>query len=198
MREAAADNELDVVGRFARGPVAAAALATWAAAEAIVLPIVPDVGLCLVVLAAPPRAARLFAAVVGGAVFGTLLLAAFASQAPDAARNLLLAIPAIDAHVLAEADRALARDGVAGFAQVGPGPPLKVYTVEWLRQGGDTAGAVVGAILNRLTRIGPVLIAAAAVGYVAGPWLRRHARLTIAAYAGLWLGFYAVYFSGSA
>ena len=198
MREAASDNEVDLVGRFARGRVAAAALATWAAAEAIVLPIVPDVGLCLLVLAAPSRAARLFVAVLAGAAIGTLLLAAFASQAPNAARNLLLAIPAIDASVLTEADRALARDGVAGFAQVGPGPPLKVFTVEWLRQGGDTAGALAGAVLNRLTRIGPVLIAAVAVGHLARHWLRRHAGLTIAAYAALWIGFYALYFSRSA
>ena len=198
MNEASADNELDLVARFADGRVGAAALAGWAAAEAIVLPIVPDVGLGLLVLAAPPRAVRLFAAVVAGAVAGTLVLAAFMSGAPDAARDLLLAIPAIDASVLAEADRALAEHGVAGFAQVGPGPPLKVYTVEWLGRGGDVAGTLVGAVLNRVTRIGPVLVVGVAGGYVARPWLRRHARLTLVAYAGLWLAFYVAYFSSGA
>ena len=198
MSDVSSESELDFVARFAAGRVGAAALAAWAAAEAIVLPIVPDVGLGLLVLAAPPRAARLFAAVVAGALAGTLVLAAFVSGAPAAARDLLLAIPAIDASVLAEADRALAENGVAGFAQVGPGPPLKVYTVEWLGQGGDVAGTMVGAVLNRVTRIGPVLLAAAAVGYVARPWLRRHARLTLVAYAALWLAFYVAYFSAGA
>jgi hypothetical protein len=191
-------NALDLVERIARGHVGAAVLGVWAAAEAVVLPIVPDVGLGILVMTVPSRAARLFAAVLVGALAGTLVLATFASQAPDEARGLVLRIPAIDAAVLADAEADLARDGIAGFAQLGPGPPLKVYTVEWLRRGGDIAGAVVGTILNRITRIGPVLLVAAAIGYVAGPWFRRHARLTLVAYATVWLLFYVAWFSSSA
>jgi hypothetical protein len=168
----------------------------WASAEAIVLPIVPDVGLCLLVLAAPRRTLVLFAAVVIGAIAGTLVMAAFALQAPDAARAVLLAIPAIDPALLASADQALARDGVLGFAQIGPGTPLKVYTVEWLAQGGDIAGLLAGTVLNRITRIGPGLIVAAVIGHVASSWLRRHSRLTLAAYAVFWILVYATYFTG--
>jgi hypothetical protein len=195
MRESAPD-ALERVGRFARRPAAVATMGIWAAAEAILLPIVPDVALCLLVLAAPRRAVVLFAAVVIGAIAGTLVMAAFALQAPDAARALLLAIPAIDPALLASADQALARDGVAGFAQLGPGAPLKVYTVEWLAQGGDVAGLLVGTVLNRITRIGPALIVAGVIGQFAGSLLRRHSRLTLAAYAAFWILLYVAYFTG--
>ena len=192
-----APNALERVGLFARRPAAALAMGILAAAEAVVLPIVPDVGLCLLVLAAPRRTLVLFAAVVIGAIAGTLVMAVLAIQAPDAARALLLAIPAIDPALLASADEALARDGVAGFAQLGPGAPLKVYTVEWLAQGGDIGGLLVGTVLNRITRIGPALIAAAVIGQFAGSWLRRHSRLTLAAYAAFWILVYVAYFTGS-
>ena len=191
-----APKALERVGLFARRPAAALTMGVWAAAEAIVLPIVPDVGLCLLVLAAPRRTLVLFVSVVIGAIAGTLLLAAFAMQAPDAARALLLAIPAIDPALLSSADQALARDGVAAFAQLGPGAPLKVYTVEWLARGGDVAGLLVGTVLNRITRIGPALIAAAVIGQFAGSWLRRHSRLTLAAYAAFWILVYVGYFTG--
>lgn len=191
-----APNTLDRVGLFARRPGAALTMGIWAAAEAIVLPIVPDVGLCLLVLAAPRRTVVLFAAVVIGAIAGTLVMVAFALQAPDAARALLLSIPGIDPALLASADQALARDGVAGFAQLGPGAPLKVYTVEWLSRGSDIAGLLVGTVLNRITRIGPALIVAAAIGQVAGPLLRRHSRATLAAYAAFWILVYLAYFTG--
>jgi hypothetical protein len=191
-----APNALERVGLFARRPAAVVTMGIWGAAEAIVLPIVPDVGLCLLVLAAPRRTLLLFAAVVIGAIAGTLVMAAFALQAPDAARALLLAIPAVDPALLASADQSLARDGVAGFAQLGPGVPLKVYTVEWLAQGGDIGGLLVGTVLNRITRIGPALIVAAVIGQFAGSWLRRHPRLTLAAYAAFWILVYVAYFTG--
>jgi hypothetical protein len=191
-----APGALERVARFARRPAATLTVGIWAAVEAILFPIVPDVGLCLLVLAAPRRAAVLFVAVVIGAIAGTLVMAAFALQAPDAARAVLLAIPAIDPALLASADQALARDGVLGFAQLGPGAPLKVYTVEWLAHGGDTAGLVVGTVLNRITRIGPALIVAAVIGQFAGSWLRRHSQLTLAAYAAFWILVYVAYFTG--
>ena len=169
-------NANDALARFAGRPVAVVALATWAAAEAIFLPIVPDIGLCLLALAAPRRAAALFAAVVAGALAGSILLAAFAIQAPEAARRLVLSVPGIDGRMLADAGASLERDGLGGFAQLGPGPPLKVYSVEWLARGGDILGLLAGGVLNRITRIGPALVVAAAIGSVAGPWLRRHAR----------------------
>ena len=181
---------------FASRPAGSVTMAGWAAAEAIALPVVPDVGLCLLALAAPRMVVRLFLVVVLGALAGTLVLAGLASSAPDAAHAMLLALPGIDAAMLVQVDAALATDGVAGFAQVGPGPPLKAYTVEWVGHGGDLPGLLVGAILNRLTRIGPVVMVAAVVGWGLGAWMRRRERPILVAYAVAWIAFYAIYLAG--
>jgi hypothetical protein len=175
---------------LARRPTTAGAFGLWAAAEAVLLPIVPDVGLCLVVLAAPRQVLRLLAAVVAGAVVGTLLLALLVDREPDTTRTLLLALPGIDEAVIADAEGQLSREGIAGFAQVGIGPPLKVYTSAWLGQGGDVPGLVAGSILNRVTRIGATVVVAALAGAWLAAWLRRHARATLLAYAVFWIGVY--------
>jgi hypothetical protein len=189
---ASSPNAIERIGGFAAGPAALATMAIWAAAEAVALPVVPDVGLCLLVLAAPRQSARLFAAVVGGAVVGTLVLASLTSLAPDAVRAVLLALPGIDGSLLLEANRQLERDGVLGFTQFGVGPPLKVYSTEWLSLGGEVPGLVVGAILNRLTRIGPVVLVASAAGWFLAAGIQRNAAATFAAYAAFWIGVYAI------
>ena len=183
---------LDRVETLAGTRPTAAAMGLWAAAEAIFLPVVPDVGLALLVLAAPRRAWPLFAAVVVGAIVGTLALGIVASQDPDAVRAMLLRIPGIDAAMIADARADLAGDGVLGFARVGIGAPLKVYTAEWQALGGDSAGLIAGAILNRLTRIGPAILLAAVGGRLFAPWIRRHAGLTLVAYAAFWTLVYVI------
>jgi hypothetical protein len=75
---------------------------------------------------------------------------------------------------------------VLGFAQVGPGPPLKVYTVEWTAAGGSFPGLILGVLLNRVTRIGPIVLVAALAGRLFPDWLRRHERPVIAGYAVAW------------
>jgi hypothetical protein len=182
---------LDRLGALAPRSATSVAFALWAAAEAVFLPVVPDVGLCLVVLAAPRHAVRLFAAVVAGALAGTLLLAILVDRAPAAAESMLLALPGIDAAVLRDADDRLAGTGVVGFAQIGIGPPLKVLSNAWLGRGGDAAGLAVGSILNRLTRVGLPLLVAAIAGAGFGPWFRRHAGMTLLAYAVFWIAVYA-------
>ena len=79
-----------------------------------------------------------------------------------------------------------------GFAQFGVGPPVKVYSTEWLSLGGDVPGLVVGTILNRLTRIGAVVLVASAAGWFLASGIRRHAAATLAAYAAFWIGVYAI------
>lgn len=171
---------------------AAAAMGLWAAAEAIVLPVVPDVGLGLLALAAPRRAWPLFAAVVVGAIVGSLALGIVASREPDAVGAMLLRIPGIDAAMIADARAELAGDGVLGFAQVGIGTPLKVYTAEWQALGGDPAGLLAGTILNRLTRIGPAILLGAAGGWLLAAWIRRHAGPTLVAYVAFWTLVYVI------
>ncbi|HET9520502.1 MAG TPA: hypothetical protein VFO73_05630 [Candidatus Limnocylindrales bacterium] len=180
----------ELLSTLARRPATTGVFGLWAVAEAIVLPIVPDVGLCLLVLAAPRQVLRLLAAVVFGAVIGTLMLAILIDRAPDTTRTLLRSLPGIDGAVIADAEGQLSREGVAGFAQVGIGPPLKVYTSAWLGQGGGVPGIVAGAILNRVTRIGATVVVAALAGAWLGAGLRRHAWVTLSAYALFWIAVY--------
>ena len=115
-----------------------------------------------------------------------------ASVAPAEVHSVLLAIPAIDEATFSTVEASLA-DGVTGFAQVGAGPPLKVYTTEWVAAGGGPVALVAGVVLNRLTRIGPVVLLAAAAGWLLPGWLRRHDRLVVVGYSVAWTLFYALY-----
>ena len=183
----------DAIGRFARTGSAMAFVGAWAFGEAIVLPVVPDVALALLALASPRRAGALFGAVLVGAISGSILLAAAASAAPVSVDAMLLAIPGVDADTIATVDARLAADGVLGFAQVGPGPPLKVYTVEWVEAGGSWPGLILGVVVNRVTRIGPIVLVASLAGRLFPGWLRRHERLVVPAYGVAWTVFYAAY-----
>ena len=186
---------LDRIARFADSRAALGLVGGWAFAEAIVFPVVPDVALGLLALAAPRRTLALFAAVVVGALLGSLVLAVLATGAPTEVDAMLLALPAIDPTTLATVDARLASDGVAGFAQVGAGPPLKVYTASWIGGGGGLASLVAGVVLNRITRIGPVVLVAAVAGWLLPGWLRRHERLVVGGYGVAWTAFYAAYWS---
>lgn len=185
-------NLIDRLEGFSARRVALATVALWAVAEAIVLPVVPDVGVGLLAIAVPQRAWRLFAAVVAGAVIGSVVLTALVVATPDGVRVMLLSLPGIDATMLARVDADVAAEGVGAFAQVGPGPPLKVFTDAWVSHGGDFGGEVVGTILSRITRIGPVVIGAAIAGVVLASWIRHHDRLTVSAYAAAWIVFYGI------
>jgi hypothetical protein len=186
---------LDAIAGFAETRRASVLIAGWAAAEAIVLPVVPDVALVLLALAAPRRTRGLFAWLLAGAVAGSLVLAVLASAAPARVDDMLRSIPGIDGPMIAAAEASLDEQGVAGFAQIGPGAPLKVYTAAWVEGGGGIAQLVLGVILNRVTRIGPLVVAAAVVGWLLPGWLRRHERLVLVSYAIGWIGLYVLYLS---
>jgi membrane protein YqaA with SNARE-associated domain len=187
---------MDAIARFARGRRAVLLVAGWAFGEAIVLPVVPDVALDLIALAAPRRALRLFLVAVGAALIGSVLLYAFASTTPDAARRLVLAVPGIDQPML-DAAAATVTGGVPwSIAQVGPGTPLKVDTLAWAVGPATLPAFLLGVVLNRVSRILPVLLLAAAAGAIAPDWIRRHERLVVAGYVIAWLVLYVTYFAG--
>ena len=185
-------NWIDRIARFAASRSAVALVGAWAFGEAIVLPVVPDVALGLLALAAPRRAGTLFAAVLAGAVAGSLVLAVAATAAPRQVEAMLLALPAIDDATFASVDASL-DTGVTGFAQVGAGPPLKVYTTEWVEAGGGPIALIAGVVINRLTRIGPIVLVAAMIGWLSPGWLRRHDRAVVVGYGVAWTVFYALY-----
>jgi membrane protein YqaA with SNARE-associated domain len=165
----------------------------WAFAEAIVLPIVPDVVLGLLALVAPRQVPRLFLALIAGALLGTAVLYLLAAVAPDVVASMLLALPGITPDVLVAAREQVAGGDPVAIALVGPGTPLKVYTWAWATGPATPLALAVGVVLNRITRIAPGVIALAVVGLLAPGFLRRHQRLVLALYALFYLVAYAVY-----
>lgn len=184
---------IDRIARFADGRSAVAVVTVWAAAEAIAFPIVPDVLVGLLVLAAPRRAVVLFTAVLVGAVAGSLVLYAFASTAPDAATSMVLGVLGVRPAMFDEALVRLASGEPWRMAGFGPGTPLKVDTLAWALDGQGPVGLVVGVVVNRITRVLPVILVSALVGVVAPRQLRRWAWPAILVYAGFWLAVYASY-----
>lgn len=165
----------------------------WACAEAIALPVVPDIALGLLALAAPRQAPRLFLVLVVAALAGTAVLYALAVSAPDAAHALLTALPGIDAAAVDGARVAVASGDPASIAGFGPGVPLKVYTFAWATGPAAPAALAVGVLLNRITRVGPVVLALAILGRLAPGFLRRHERLAVGVYAIAWIATYVLY-----
>ena len=179
--------------RVANEPIGWQLVALWAFAEALVFPVVPDVLLCLLVLAAPRRVVVLSLATLGGAVAGSLVLYALAVAQPDLARTIVLAVPGVRPAMLDQAIALLASGDLTGMAGFGPGTPLKVDTVAWAAGAGGPLGLAVGVVVNRVTRIGPDVLVAFAIGWLAPNLLRRWQWPVIAIYAALWLTVYVLY-----
>jgi hypothetical protein len=123
------------------------------------------------------------------------VLYALALAAPDAAEQLVLSVPGIDLGMLDAARHAMAGGDPLHFATFGPGTPLKVDTVAWAAGSGTWPGLLLAVVVNRLTRIGPGLVVAAIIGWLAPAWLRRHERGAIAWYVVAWVIFYVVFLS---
>lgn len=178
---------------FAAGRAAVVLMAVWAFAEAIAFPVVPDVGLLLLALVAPRRTLALFLAVVIGSLAGSAVLYVAALAAPDTASSLLLGIPGINQAMLSSARAAVAAGDPLSIAGFGPGTPLKVFTVAWATGPATPLALAAGVVLNRVTRIGPVLVACALLGWLAPALLRRLDRWVLLVYAAVWVVVYALY-----
>lgn len=193
----AGERWMDRIGRFAMTRGAVVLVAAWSFGEAIVLPLVPDLALDLLGLAAPRRAPWLFLVGVIASLAGTLVLFAFAASQLAGAEALVLAVPAIDQPMLDAARATVAGADPMSLALFGPGTPLKVFTVAWAAGSGPLPALLVGAVINRATRIGPALLACVGVGAVAPAWIRGHERLVLAVYAAVWIVTYAAYWGGA-
>jgi len=178
---------------LAAEPLIVVLLVAWGVGEALFLPVVPDVLLGLLVLAAPWQLGPLLgAAVVGGvagAVAGWWLLRARRSLA-----DLVLALqPGLGRSGLDQAaDRVRRRGPLAAFAQVGPGLPLKAYLHALAVVAPATTPAEVAglAFVNRLARLGPVALVFAALHPFAIGWPPI---LLAIAWIGGWIAFYLAY-----
>lgn len=178
---------------LARSPGGLLLIAAWACAEAVILPIVPDVALLPLVAARPRATPRLVLALILGALVGSAILMVLVLADPDRVRSLLGALPGIDASTFRAVESDIDTHGAAAFAAVGPGIPLKVYTTVWAAAGGSSLVLAAAVVVNRLTRIGPGIVVAVVIGLMAPGWLRRHERLALAAYAVGWIAVYLVF-----
>ena len=183
----------DGIAALANSTQGALLLAGWAAGEALVVPVVPDVLLCLYLLAAPRRLAVLFTVLLAGALAGTALLFLVASASPGTASSLVLAVPGVTSTMLDSARAVTAAGDPFSIAGIGPGTPLKVYTVAWAGGAGGPLSLAIGVLVNRITRIGPDAVVAAILGLVAPGFVRRHPGLVLILYAVFWLGVYWLY-----
>lgn len=167
----------------------------WGFAEGTVAPVVPDVGLGFLALATPAALAGPLVAAIGGGVIGGLVLALVARTRPAVVRRIVVAQPGLGPAGLAATHRRLERLGaVRGFAQVGPGAPLKAYVAAHLEQHPWTSLGTVAvlAIVNRATRLVPVVLGFAMLGAV-GRLLEIATGPVVVAYSVGWAAFLAVF-----
>lgn len=184
---------LSSFARLANGRGGPTALFLWAAAEAVALPVIPDVLLGLLLLAAPRRFLILFAALCLGSLTGSLLLYGLTVADPEAVRHLLLGLPGINEPMLTAASRTVASGDPSCLLLFGPGTPLKVFTFVWANDLVSPIGFLPAVILNRISRIAPLALAQAGIGALAPDFLRRHERLVVGLYVAAYALVYALY-----
>ena len=180
---------------LATAPVVLALLAAWAVGEAIALPIVPDVGVGILALGTPAALGWPLAAVIAGGVAGALVFARLRTSRPASVRRLLAAQPGLGPHGLASARDRVRRVGSRrAFAQLGPGLPLKAWIDAQLDLHPSTGARELAtlALINRLTRIVPVVAAFTAIGLVVRP-PGLPASLVMSVYVAGWVAFYGVF-----
>lgn len=184
---------VDNLARFANGRAGPLSVFLWAFAEAVALPVIPDVLLGLLLLAAPRRFAILFASLCLGSLAGSLLLYAVTAADAEAVRQGLLALPGINQPMVAAASGTVASGSPICLLLFGPGTPLKVFTFAWANGGISAVGFLPAVVLNRVSRIAPLAIAEVCLGLLAPGFLRRRARIVLGLYAVAYLATYALY-----
>lgn len=140
------------------------------------------------------RGLRIAALVLGGAVAGGLATYAFARADPEAARAILLAIPAISEPLLARV-AALLQGGLVGGMIAGAfsGAPCKIFAAEAAATGVGPLAFALASLPARGLRFALVAILAAALAR--WPFGGMAPRVRFAVLAGVWALFYAGYFA---
>jgi membrane protein YqaA with SNARE-associated domain len=178
---------------LAATPLVLLLLVAWGVGEAVVLPIVPDVLIGLLVLAAPGQTAPLLGAAVAGGVGGALIDWWLLRRHPALVARILMTQPALGRPGLDAAEQRLRDRGLGvGFSQVGPGLPLKAYLHALGAVAPDSGVRRVAALtfVNRVARLGPPALVFAALHPLAVGW----PPLALAvAWTGGWTTFYLAY-----
>jgi 1-acyl-sn-glycerol-3-phosphate acyltransferase len=169
--------------RLALSPQAVLAVTAWAFAEAIMWPLVPEVALFALLIAAPVAALWLvptavLASMAGGLCALTLGVLGVAPQPPLVTDRMRAEVTV---QVAAEGAEAVRHQPLSGI-------PFKVYAAEAGRVGADPMDFLAAAVQARGTRIAVVGAGCAALGL----GLRRRRHL----YPAVLLGGYALFAAG--
>ncbi|HEX2754254.1 MAG TPA: hypothetical protein VHM48_02255 [Candidatus Limnocylindrales bacterium] len=178
---------------LAAEPLILIVLAAWGVGEALVLPVVPDVLLGLLVLAAPWQVGPLLAAAIVGGVAGAVPGWWLLRHRRSLAERVLALQPGLGQRGLDQAEDRIRRRGpLLAFAQVGPGLPLKAYVhaIDVVAPATTPATVAGLALVNRLARLGPVALVFAALHPFAVGWPPAVLAVT---WIGGWTAFYVAY-----
>ena len=167
----------------------------WGVAEATLFFIVPDVLLSYIGLkrgAKDAARASLIAAI--GAGIGGAIMYLWSASDPAAAREAVLAVPAISDAMAARAAEAMADNWfMATFLGPLSSTPFKVYAILAPYAGASLPAFAFAGIIARLPRFLIVSIGTAFIARVLTP--RVSAQVQTWALAGAWVLFYAVFFA---
>lgn len=168
----------------------------WGALEATVFFIVPDVLLSWIGLRRTKLALGAALAATAGAVLGGTVMYALGQRSPDTSRDLLVAVPGIDAGLVESARAQLDRHGPSAiFLGVAFGRPFKIYAVESGAAGRSLAPFLAVSALARALRFVASALLARLATLALARWTRRRPWIETTLWAGFWLGFYAFYFA---
>ena len=167
----------------------------WGVAEATLFFVVPDVLLTYIGLKRGVKAAARASIIAAiGAGLGGAAMYLWAVQDFAAARDVVLALPAISEAMATRAQAAMAENWfLATFLGPLSSTPFKLYAILAPAAGAPLPAFALAAIAARLPRFLIVSIGAALIGQAVSRWLSDRQRLCLL--IGAWLLFYAVFFT---
>lgn len=167
----------------------------WGAAEATLLFFVPDVLLSYIGLKrGVTEAVRASAIAALGAVAGGVGMYLWSASDPAAAREAVLAVPAISDGMVAQAAAAMGDSWlVATFLGPLSSTPFKVFAILAPQAGASLPLFAIATVAARLPRFLVVSIGVSLIGRTLSRWLSERQLLWVL--IGAWLLFYAVFFT---
>lgn len=166
---------------FASSPAGLVLAFAWAFAEAIAWPVVPDLAVATLALAAPRRILPIAGAAIAGSLAGGLV--AYGLGAAAAGAPILDHVPLVTERMQASAAERLGESGAAGIlSQPWSGIPFKVFALQAHDAGTGLGGFAWYTLLARGSRILQIGCAFAAAGLLLRGLVARFYPLLVAAY----------------
>jgi membrane protein YqaA with SNARE-associated domain len=167
--------------RFAASRWAPWLVAMWACAEALAWPVVPDLLILPLVLAAPRRCVRFVLAAIAGVVVGGI--AAMSIGGSGVGPEAIGSLPLVTERMVSEASSALGEDGATGVLQQPlSGIPYKAFAYEAGLRGVNACSFILLSALARGLRFVAVACIGALLAALAGRAIERAFPVLLTAY----------------